>query len=90
MHRAGQMVVEPHAPEAGPLGRGGAGQGVVHADTERVEEQVDLHEASMAEPTGWTDPAPPAIGGTPRTHRRSIIRLARRAGSWGAVRVSPR
>ena len=58
MHRAGQMVVEPHAPEAGPLGRGGAGQGVVDADTERVEEQVDLHEASMAEPTGWTDPAP--------------------------------
>lgn len=52
MHRAGQMVVEPHAPEAGPLGRGGAGQGVVDADTERVEEQVDLHAASMAEPAG--------------------------------------
>jgi hypothetical protein len=54
------MVVEPHAPEAGPLGRGGAGQGVVDADTERLEEQVDLHEASMAEPTGWTDPARPS------------------------------
>jgi hypothetical protein len=43
----------------------------------------------MAEPAGWTDPARPAIGGTPRTHRRSIIRLSRRGGSWGAAGVSP-
>ena len=30
--------------------------------TERVEEQVDLHEASMAEPTGWTAPTPGGRG----------------------------
>jgi hypothetical protein len=87
MHRAGQMVVEPHAPEAGPLGRGGAGQDVVDADTERVQEQVDLHQASMAEPTGWTDPAP-SDWWHPAVHRRSIIGLSRPGGS-GVGRVSP-
>ena len=87
MHRAGQMVVEPHAPEAGPLGRGGAGQGVVNVDTERVEE-VDLHEASMAEPTGWTDTAPsdwwhprgPTLGASSDCHVGAVR---------GAVPVSP-
>ena len=37
VHRASQMVVEPHAPEAGLASRGGTSQHFVNANAERIE-----------------------------------------------------
>ena len=51
VHRASQMVVEPHAPEAGVASRDGTSQHFVNANAERIEQQVDLHAPSMSEPT---------------------------------------
>ena len=51
MHRASQMVVEPHAPEAGLASYGGTSQHFANANAERIEQEVDLHPPSMSEPT---------------------------------------
>ena len=51
MHRASQMVIEPHAPEAGLASCGGTSKHFVNVNAERIEQQVDLHPPSMSEPT---------------------------------------
>ena len=54
MRRPGEVVVEPHAVEAGLLGEHGGVAEVLPPPAERVEQQVHLHPADR---TGGVPPA---------------------------------